>query len=576
MCVLTMQPHRDNTRRDRVSWSGALRPTNRVPDRDATRTQNEREPVNLPPIRQALPEQFENGWPSTSSSVRQLDRAEPRRPITPSGYSHEMSVDSYETTPAYSYETPPSYSHETSPEHVHRTSGDLPKDLARTLSHGTLPDYPRPLSRDMIHGMLAGYPRRTSLELQVLPGYQQRTSLEPSREAYFPSYATQPDYPHRASQDSSHRSPPAYSPVSPRDYSPGSPRTYSPGSPQTYGLETPRDQSLEATSDLHRPDSHKRKHSPFKMDSSEGPSRESRSHAGPRRAWPPSQCPTSEFSADAPRRPRLGGERPWSYTMSPFRREQRRPSSLSHILSPTGSEQHERPGSLSHILSPASDDQYPRPGSLPHIMSPASSEPREQVHALVPPMPFPTSGDSNTAEPRHPNGDPHDAFCRDRHRRRYWDTLQGQLPGQIYANRYRPNPLEAARAADGMPILPGSFVPYYQRGFMRPSGYGMPPNGDSRHRRRRGNLPKETTEKLRAWFVDHLQHPYPTEDEKQELMRETNLQMNQISNWFINARRRHLPALISNAQAESAATNSRPQDEGKEGRASSSESEDEA
>ncbi|KAG6011241.1 hypothetical protein E4U43_008458 [Claviceps pusilla] len=78
----------------------------------------------------------------------------------------------------------------------------------------------------------------------------------------------------------------------------------------------------------------------------------------------------------------------------------------------------------------------------------------------------------------------------------------------------------------------------------------MGSSGDSKQRKRRGNLPKETTDKLRAWFVEHLQHPYPTEDEKQDLMRQTGLQMNQISNWFINARRRQLPTMISNARAE--------------------------
>jgi hypothetical protein len=51
---------------------------------------------------------------------------------------------------------------------------------------------------------------------------------------------------------------------------------------------------------------------------------------------------------------------------------------------------------------------------------------------------------------------------------------------------------------------------------------------DSKQRKRRGNLPKETTDKLRAWFVAHLQHPYPTEDEKQELMRQTGLQMSML------------------------------------------------
>lgn len=52
--------------------------------------------------------------------------------------------------------------------------------------------------------------------------------------------------------------------------------------------------------------------------------------------------------------------------------------------------------------------------------------------------------------------------------------------------------------------------------------------GDAKQRKRRGNLPKETTDKLRAWFVAHLQHPYPTEDEKQELMRQTGLQMSKL------------------------------------------------
>lgn len=119
---------------------------------------------------------------------------------------------------------------------------------------------------------------------------------------------------------------------------------------------------------------------------------------------------------------------------------------------------------------------------------------------------------------------------------------------------------------------------------------GMGMGGDNKQRKRRGNLPKETTDKLRAWFVAHLHHPYPTEDEKQELMRQTNLQMSksrspwdldrscepshcvdrkkantcvsadQISNWFINARRRQLPTMINNARAESDAMSGRGAD----------------
>lgn len=53
--------------------------------------------------------------------------------------------------------------------------------------------------------------------------------------------------------------------------------------------------------------------------------------------------------------------------------------------------------------------------------------------------------------------------------------------------------------------------------------------GDSRNRRRRGNLPKQVTDILRAWFQDHLDHPYPTEEEKQMFIQQTGLTMNQVS-----------------------------------------------
>ncbi|KAI5787028.1 homeobox KN domain-containing protein, partial [Peziza echinospora] len=59
-------------------------------------------------------------------------------------------------------------------------------------------------------------------------------------------------------------------------------------------------------------------------------------------------------------------------------------------------------------------------------------------------------------------------------------------------------------------------------------------------KRRRGNLPKPVTDMLRAWLSSHVAHPYPTEEEKIQLCDATNLTMNQISNWFINARRRRL------------------------------------
>ncbi|RUS20058.1 homeobox KN domain-containing protein, partial [Endogone sp. FLAS-F59071] len=65
-------------------------------------------------------------------------------------------------------------------------------------------------------------------------------------------------------------------------------------------------------------------------------------------------------------------------------------------------------------------------------------------------------------------------------------------------------------------------------------------------KRRRGNLPKTVTIVLRDWLVQHKKHPYPTEDEKLALAKQTKLTMNQISNWFINARRRILQPMLNN------------------------------
>ncbi|EAT89592.2 hypothetical protein SNOG_02861 [Parastagonospora nodorum SN15] len=103
---------------------------------------------------------------------------------------------------------------------------------------------------------------------------------------------------------------------------------------------------------------------------------------------------------------------------------------------------------------------------------------------------------------------------------------------------------------------------------------GADPNNFNR--KRRGNLPKESTNMLKQWFSQHRSQPYPTEDQKIELCNITGLTMNQclttkttcasvtsaldrccclssigvnychmyiannqkVSNWFINARRR--------------------------------------
>ncbi|GMT35457.1 hypothetical protein PFISCL1PPCAC_26754, partial [Pristionchus fissidentatus] len=55
-------------------------------------------------------------------------------------------------------------------------------------------------------------------------------------------------------------------------------------------------------------------------------------------------------------------------------------------------------------------------------------------------------------------------------------------------------------------------------------------------RRRRRNFTKDTTDILTAWFNEHIDHPYPTDDEKNELAYHCKISVQQITNWFGNRR----------------------------------------
>jgi len=65
-------------------------------------------------------------------------------------------------------------------------------------------------------------------------------------------------------------------------------------------------------------------------------------------------------------------------------------------------------------------------------------------------------------------------------------------------------------------------------------------NSGNSSKRRRGKLPQEARLELMSWLFKHSSRPYPTEEEKSNLVAATGLTQVQINNWFSNARRRIL------------------------------------
>ena len=65
-----------------------------------------------------------------------------------------------------------------------------------------------------------------------------------------------------------------------------------------------------------------------------------------------------------------------------------------------------------------------------------------------------------------------------------------------------------------------------------------------RPQKKRGKLPKPTTDFLKDWLHRHSDHPYPSEDEKKQLCAATGLSMSQVSNWMINVSWTHFMGLV--------------------------------
>ncbi|XP_067943571.1 homeobox protein Meis3-like [Watersipora subatra] len=75
-------------------------------------------------------------------------------------------------------------------------------------------------------------------------------------------------------------------------------------------------------------------------------------------------------------------------------------------------------------------------------------------------------------------------------------------------------------------------------------------NSGKQRQKKRGIFPKQATTAMRHWLFQHLNHPYPSEEQKKTLSDSTGLTILQVNNWFINARRRIVQPMIDKSNRD--------------------------
>jgi len=67
---------------------------------------------------------------------------------------------------------------------------------------------------------------------------------------------------------------------------------------------------------------------------------------------------------------------------------------------------------------------------------------------------------------------------------------------------------------------------------------------------KKGSFSEATISILKSWLFRNITHPYPTEEEKKELLCLTGMSLSQLNNWLINSRRRMLKRLFSTLEED--------------------------
>eukprot|EP00980_Cylindrotheca_fusiformis_P002234 scaffold517_cov119-Cylindrotheca_fusiformis.AAC.17 len=77
-------------------------------------------------------------------------------------------------------------------------------------------------------------------------------------------------------------------------------------------------------------------------------------------------------------------------------------------------------------------------------------------------------------------------------------------------------------------------------------------NGKSQGRGRSNSLPSHVVDYLKAWLMspEHINHPYPTEQEKSQMVADTGIELKRLNNWFVNNRIRYWKPRMEAIQKE--------------------------
>jgi len=207
-------------------------------------------------------------------------------------------------------------------------------------------------------------------------------------------------------------------------------------------------------------------------------------------------------------------------------------------------------------LSPTARERSPSPPLLPPIM-PHMTDRRAPSHHMVVPPSHHDSPTSVHALPEYsrPTYDPYD---RDRYPTAHtYDDRDDAYEEIVYVPVRRSKLSHLAdyetvqRHQQHYPQHHHGGQHYYEsHGGRRDLDYGLDQKElrfvsyadiqNKNRSRKRDNkvrsLPHEATEVLKQWYNANRESPYPTYEEKQELMQRTGLTHNQVNTWFVNRR----------------------------------------